>query len=219
MDEDFELFIEEFGESTSSTMASSETIEKYRGILPNRLLEYWSEFGFTGYKEGLFWIVNPAEFAGAIDSWVGDTPIVEEDNYYVIARSAFGDLYLWGQKTGYRYKIKTAIGWIIEQDGDEDMIKSGDSDFALSMFFSNLSPANVNFKDENNKELFTGAIKKLGAIEHDEAYAFEPSLIAGGKRLLSNISKVNIHVHLDILAQLGHREILDHDALLRKAYS
>ena len=50
-------------------------------------------------------------------------------------------------------------------------------------------------------------------------FGFEPSLIVGGEAIFDNINKVNIFVHLSILAQFGQIEVLDHDALIRKAFS
>jgi hypothetical protein len=72
------------------------SIERYRGKLPDQLLAYWEENGWCGYADGLFWTVNPQDYEAALEAWIGDTPLMEEDSYYVIARSAFGDLYLFG---------------------------------------------------------------------------------------------------------------------------
>jgi hypothetical protein len=57
-----------------------------------------------------------------------------------------------------------------------------------------------------------------GALGQDEVFAFEPSLILGGKAVVHNIVKRNVHVHLALLAQMGHREFLDREALAKKAF-
>ena len=49
-------------------------------------------------------------------------------------------------------------------------------------------------------------------------FGFEPSLIVGGESHLANLNKVNISIHLSILAQFGQVEVLDRDALIRKAF-
>ncbi|MGF1691100.1 DUF1851 domain-containing protein [Photobacterium kagoshimensis] len=72
---------------------------------------------------------------------------------------------------------------------------------------------------ESGKPLFNTCIKKHGALGRDEMFGFAPSLIVGGKSELANLSKVNIFVHLSILAQFGQIEVLDHKALMRKAFS
>ena len=77
-----------------------EKIEKFRGKLPDKLLEYCQEYGWCGYAKGLLWTVDPGEWEDTLEDWIGDTPFMEKDAYYVIARSAFGKLVLWGTNTG-----------------------------------------------------------------------------------------------------------------------
>ncbi|WP_240478221.1 GAD-like domain-containing protein [Vibrio neptunius] len=89
-DEDFEMFLEEFGEPTTYVQATDQHIEAYRGILPDQLLKYWQMVGFSGFKGGLFWITNPAEFEDVLECFLKGTEFANYDNYHVIARSAYG---------------------------------------------------------------------------------------------------------------------------------
>jgi len=73
------------------------------------LLEYWAEHGWCGYGEGIFWIVNPQEYEGVVASWIEGTTFEQQDTYHLIARSAFGDLYLWGEETGLSLKITSVL--------------------------------------------------------------------------------------------------------------
>ena len=100
LDENFEYFIEKFGQPTSQRFPTISEVEKYRGILPDRLLEYWQEIGFSGYLDGLFWIVNPADYDDVLERFLESTDFPELDTYHVIARDAWGSLHLWGEKTG-----------------------------------------------------------------------------------------------------------------------
>lgn len=219
MDEDFNAFLEVMGQPFYSVKVSKETIHKYRGRLPDKLLEYWQAYGFCGFHNGLFWIVNPEEYEGEVEDWLIDSPLLKKDKYYVIARSGFGDLFLWGEKRGYRYKVTSSMGWAIEQDGNEKDITKGKTDDALQAFFCCVpSISTLDTEDNNGKPLFERAVKKFGPLNSDEIFGFEPSLIVGGKASLKNIAKVNIHVHLSILAQFEQIEILDDDALKRKAF-
>ncbi|EIV8469437.1 hypothetical protein MA794_004145 [Vibrio vulnificus] len=59
-DEALAFFLSKFGEPTTLVSASSTEIEKYRGKLPDQLLEYWRIVGFSGFVDGLFWLTNPA---------------------------------------------------------------------------------------------------------------------------------------------------------------
>ena len=61
MDEDFAGFLEHFGPPIQPRAVPPSSIERYRGKLPDQLLNDWSEQGWCGYADGLFWIVNPRE--------------------------------------------------------------------------------------------------------------------------------------------------------------
>ncbi|WP_416885664.1 GAD-like domain-containing protein, partial [Marinospirillum sp.] len=89
-----------FGPAMQSKVVPADKIARFRGKLPDKLLEYWQTYGWCGYAKGLFWTVDPDEWEPALEAWIGDTPFMEQDEYYVIARSAFGELYLWGRESG-----------------------------------------------------------------------------------------------------------------------
>jgi hypothetical protein len=218
MDKYFNWFLEQFGQPEIRQEPSSATISKYRGKLPDQLLNYWTEYGFCGFKNGLYQIVNPEEYDHALQAWLGSTSIVEEDAYYVIARTGFGDLYVWGEKNGNRWHLVPSMGWVLQSDGNQTEIAKGRSDSAIQGFFATEAPKRMDEKDDQGNPLFARAVAKLGPLAPDEMFTFTLPVFLGGTRSLENISKVNVHVQLDLLAQYGYREILDRDALARKAF-
>ncbi len=214
LDECFEEFLNVFGAPCSQTPCTAEAIKKYTGKLPDRLLAYWQEYGFCGFNNGLFWIVNPDDYEDTLDEWLEHTDIPDNDIYHVFARNAFGDLFLWGEETGYKYEITASNGWVIEKNGNSRQ----ENDFTLECFFGGADIEDHDVESENGTPLFEECVKKFGVLQADEMFGFEPSLIVGGESKLVNINKVNIDVHLSILAQFGQIEVLDHDALIRKAF-
>ena len=40
----------------------SETIEKYKNLVPNEIINFWSNYGFGTFMQGYFKSVNPEEF-------------------------------------------------------------------------------------------------------------------------------------------------------------
>jgi len=56
-------------------------------------------------------------------------------------------------------------------------------------------------------------LKRLGRLEPDELYGFEPTLALGGVERLENLAKVKAVEHLLILAQLGEKEIRENEAI------
>ena len=221
-EKNIESFFEWMGKPFVTEPVSKETLEKFKGKLPDRLLEFWRVHGFCGFRDGLFWITNPDDYEPALEAWFGDTPVVEKDSYYVIARTAFGKLYLWGTRTGARYELmEPEMGWLYDS-GDvraERDIRDGKSDWLFSVFLALRGPpSKADSKDDNDKPLFERAVKKFGPLAADEMFAFTPALALGGENLLTNLSKVDIHIHLDLLAQMLERQMLDKRSLAKAAF-
>ena len=194
MDEDFASFLAEFEPAIDKRYVPPSTIARYRGKLPDQLLAYWEEYGWCGYADGLFWTVNPQEYEPALEAWIGDTSFMEQDAYHVIARSAFGTLYLWGEQTGDTLRIFAPASRCFSSMPDESI----DRDFAMRLFFGGLWRRTNDVED-----LFAPALQQLGRLTHDEMYGFVPALALGGAPTLANLRKVKAVEHLIILAQLA----------------
>jgi hypothetical protein len=194
MDEIFSIFLETFSGPIGRQEVPLSSIERYRGKLPDQLLGYWAEHGWCGYGDGIFWIVNPQEYEGVVTSWLEGTKYEQRDAYHLIARSAFGDLYLWGEKTGASLKITSVLSRSVFDDFE---ITSEEMDRELQGF---LLSRNVDSNDYG--DLFQPAKKKLGTLRHDEMYGFVPALMFGGPDTLDHLEKVKAVEHLILLSQI-----------------
>ncbi len=163
-DENINDLIEEFGQPTYPKEVDPEYLESYRGKLPDELLEYWKQFGFSGFKDGLFWITDPAEYEGVLNEWIKNTELADLDTFHVIARSGFGELFLWGTKTGYQYKIDCPHGWIFKGRNVENVIKEGKEDFKIQTFFATTDAYSLDLEYKNEKPFFEDAVKNLGHL-------------------------------------------------------
>jgi len=85
----FSNFIEEFGSPIERREVPTSSIQRYRGKLPDQLLEYWREHGWCGYGDGIFWMVNPQDYDAIVESWLEGTELEGFDNYHVIAHQPF----------------------------------------------------------------------------------------------------------------------------------
>ncbi|WP_338921193.1 GAD-like domain-containing protein [Pseudomonas silesiensis] len=195
MDKVFARFIEKFGAPIDRQEVPASSIERYRGKLPKLLLEYWAEHGWCGYGDGIFWIVNPQEYDGVVSSWIEGTKYGERDTYHLIARSAFGDLYLWGEKTGFSLKITSVLSRCVLHNFE---LKTEEMDRELQGF---LLSREVDTNDYG--EMFKPAKKKLGMLRHDEMYGFVPALMLGGPDTLDHLEKVKAVEHLTLLSQIA----------------
>jgi len=209
MDQFMENFLDfkGFGPPFDSRKVPAEKIKKFRNRLPDRLLEYWQAYGWCGYGKGLFWTVDPDEWEDELEEWIGATPFMEQDAYYVIGRTAFGKLILWGEKTGQSLEVLTAWGMIFPSFDSQAFARRG-SDKALQLFFSSSSQDNFDMLDEQEKKLFERALNKLCVLGHDTMYGFVPALALGGAPKLENLQKLDAHVHLSILVQSTEIQIM-----------
>lgn len=200
MDEDFDFFLSTMGPAILQRPVPPSSVARYKGKLPDQLLAYWQEHGWCGYAGGLFWTVDPQEYEQVLKAWVGDTAFMKKDAYHIIARSAFGKLYFWGERTGHSLKVFAPGAYCLPRN---DATQADDLDFELRMFFSARTRRENDFAD-----LFAPALKKLGPLAHDEMYGFVPALALGGPSDLKHLQKVKAVEHLVFLAQLAPLEIM-----------
>ncbi|RIX47675.1 MAG: DUF1851 domain-containing protein [Rhodocyclales bacterium GT-UBC] len=200
MDEDFKYFLDTLGPTTDKRHVPPSSIDRYRGKLPDQLLAYWQEHGWSGYADGLFWTVNPQEYQSVLEAWIGQTPFVEQDTYHLIARSAFGTLYFLGEKHGFTLKISAVGSYATPQYPSSAL----SLDTLAQRFFSYRDREESDFAD-----LFTPALKKLGRLAPNEMFGFIPALALGGPATLEHLQKVKTVEHLVFLAQLSELRVMD----------
>lgn len=194
MEEYFEYFVNRMGASFCRREAPLSTREKYKDQLPSLLISHWENYGWSGYGDGIFWTVNPSEYATLIAIWLEHSGIEQACAFHVIARSAFGDLYLWQEKTGSRLTICAAYARYLYSKATS---QTRDSDVSVESFFASKKPENIDFEG-----LFQGALKALGPLQPDEMYGFVPALALGGPADLKHLQKVKTIEHLTFLSQL-----------------
>jgi hypothetical protein len=206
MDDNFEMFLEEMGQQAIDRRnVPQATLDKYRGKLPDRLLGYWQEFGWAGYGDGLFWSVDPEEYEPVLEAWIGETRYMEIDAFHLVARTAFGKLYFFGEKTGQSLTISAPFSMSFPNDPFETETEKG-LHISAGILFSGTDKKRCDCEDINEKPLFNRAVKKFGRLNHDEMYGFVPALALGGKADIANLQKVKAVEHLILLAQFAPLE-------------
>jgi len=195
MDEIFSLFIEEMGEPIFRQEVPPSSIARFRDKVPKKLLEYWAEHGWCGYGEGIFWTVNPQDYEEVVKSFIQGTSLEGRDTYHIIARGAFGDLYLYGEKTGFSLDI---VPYTSNYCGRTREPGATDTNKEVQGFFLLMERESNDFGD-----FFEPAKNKLGRLKCDEIYGFIPALALGGAVKLENIEKVKMVEHLVLLSQLS----------------
>jgi len=199
-DQDFDNFISNFGEPTRRVLAPQSAVQKWRGKLPDRLLGYWTHEGWSGYGNGLLWFVNPDDYEELVGKWLDGTGLVEADAFHAIARTAFGELFLFGESTGRSVKISCSTHAVFVRDLTRKVPRK--LDLSLRAFLG-MGKDTCDLNDESGVPLFDRALDLLGTLGPDEMYGFEPAIVLGGKMVLKNLRKVKLNQHLAILRQLA----------------
>lgn len=209
VDKNYEYFYrdEGFGPSMDQRAVDDSKLRRYESKLPSRLLEYWREYGFAGYGEGLFWMTDPDEYALVLEQWIKGTPFDGTDKYHVIGRTAFGKLFIWGEKTGPCMKILPAWAMIFPRSTPTP-IAPEEADFLIATWLSGMDKENLDEMDENEDPLFKRALRTLGKLEVDEIYGFVPALSIGGAARLDHLRRVKAIEHLTLLAHLGPPQVM-----------
>jgi hypothetical protein len=201
MDEYFGMFLEEFGEPFNRREVPISSLERYRHRLPEQLLRYWEEYGWASYARGLFWIVNPQEYEGVISAWLQGTEFEDKDEFHVIARSAFGQIFLWGEKFGPAVRLSTLNSYAIVSSGFNSPPEN--LDFEVKCFFAFLDKAT-----RDPDVYFESALCRLGLLNDTQMYGFVPALALGGQRDAEKLERVSAVEHMTFLAQLDQLTIL-----------
>ncbi len=198
-DEDFSLFIDSFGEATQRIPVPEFSLRKWENVLPPVLLEYWKDEGWAGYANGLLWTVNPDDFEHIKDAWLQGTPLESFDKFHVIARSAFGNLYLCGERTGRSVSIICIHNEILALKNRLKPKELSAQNITIQSLFGGSEPGDFDYADSSDKLLFSRALKKYGPLAPDEMYGFEPALVLGGAPTLENLRRLKLDPHLLIL--------------------
>jgi len=209
-DEDFDFFLEEIGNPYTSNKIDENIIQAYKNKLPEQLFLYWKELGACGFGDGIFWMVNPKEYQEVLDNWLIGTIFEHRNDLSVIARTAFGELYVWAKNKGEILIINPLINLITynaTKDKNNNYTKEEENKY-MRYFFGAQDKEYFDYNDENDKGMFDKALKKFGVLKEDEMYGFNLSPYLGGDELFSNLAVKKLHVYHDIARQMQEPEVI-----------
>ncbi|MFY9478472.1 MAG: GAD-like domain-containing protein [Aquabacterium sp.] len=200
MDPYFDFFLKSFGPAIDRRDVPREELERFKGKLPDQMLAYWGEQGWSGYADGLFWTVNPEDYEPVLDAWLGESQLVEADALHIIARTAFGHLLIWGERSGYCARLFAPGSYVVKVKTET---QKKDLDMAARSFFSIQKREVYEFDGR-----FAPAKHRLGRLGRDEMYGYVPALGLGGSDDVSHLEKIKAVEHLVLLAQLDELKVM-----------
>lgn len=207
-----------FGPINDFVAVPENSIRYYECRLPPQLIEYWRSIGWAGFADGLFWLVNPADYDDVVALWLAGSPFEGHDRYHVIARSAFGELFLWGEKTADSLTIHTLFGQIFPADRSDDLGlgEAQKMNSLIQEFMAALCRPCLDILDDNNQSLFRQLYERFGPLKADEMYGRKSLLMKFPPCRVEHFIRVHATTHMAHLAKLGERHIMQDMGMLLK---
>ncbi|GAB6948839.1 DUF1851 domain-containing protein [Hoylesella timonensis 4401737 = DSM 22865 = JCM 15640] len=173
---------------------SIETINKYKGKLPDELLNIWNIMGYGIYENGFIQLVNPDDY-DFVFKYIDK--LLEPS--IVFAITAMGDLLIWeGNKN---WTIAPNEGNRVKQI-DVRKCKSrviGEIDFVFDILLGD--DYGIYGKNFFDSKPYLDIKDKLPTLEYGQCYGYVPALALGGKVSNKNLQVVDAKTYIDIIGQ------------------
>lgn len=179
----FQAFKHKYGQPEACVSVTDSIIQDYITKLPETLLYEWATQGWCRYGQGLFWLVNPADYSDVLSLWISDST-----QAYVIARTAFGCLIIWHENQAYLIDVLTG-----------DVLPLLDS---VEELFNDMLTDDGFVVNEFHVLDFEQAVMRLGVLDIDECYGYFPPQVMGGSGTSDTLQRVKLREYLYFLAEL-----------------
>ena len=161
-----------------------EIIEKYKGQVPDEIIEIWKNYGLGSFLSGYLRVINPDDYKELVE----ETYFRGKESIPLFT-TAFADVITW-QKNRY-------IGIIFYKEEDFDIIDSG-----MDFFFTDIYTEDSLRNDFFDLNLYEKAVKKYGELEYNQSFCFVPLLGLGGKKSVDNLDKRDTLTHIYLITEL-----------------
>ena len=154
-----------------------EVIEKYASKVPDELVELWQQYGLGFLLDGYLKIINPEEYIEFVEA-----TYFRGTNGVPLFVTCFGDLIIY------------------TQNGFIDIIYYANNDF--DVMTQRMDHFIKFLEDFFDIPFYEKAVKEYGSLDYNQCFGFVPLLVLGGKKDLTNIDKVGIKEHLELITQI-----------------
>lgn len=165
--------------------------------------------GFASFENGGFWLVKPVDYDDILELCLKDTDFTQYDDFYVVGRSAFGELIAIGKNTPSKLIVDINYLRIFPSLREIDVSDQISQLRALVISIaSHAEKKGFDIYDKNKKLLFDRCLTNLGELKENEIYAFEPPAVLGGKQVIENMKKVDLFQYIPFVAQLDKFQVM-----------
>lgn len=163
------------------------TINKYKNMLPEDLIEAWKTYGYGTFMNGYLKIINPDEF-----SFLVNESYLRSDGTVPIFSTSMGDIILFEKDEN----LESYIVMINYRKGKTKVLAS-----KYSLFLRFLEEEA--FRQKALDWLpYPEALESYKEPEYDECFGYTPLLGLGGSEKVENLKKVKLKEHILIITEL-----------------
>ena len=166
---------------TKYSDVSINTINKYKGLLPDELLSVWQTMGYGVYEDGFIQFVNPDEYEFVFDYI---DKLLEPSIVFGVNCTIASD-------EGNRVLLVN-----VRKCTSEIL---GDMDFLLNYTLGDETA--ITAKDYFDALPYVKVKGKLPALQYGQCYGYVPALALGGKASSKNLQVVDVKTYIDLIAQ------------------
>ncbi len=213
MNADIGELAERWGPPTDAVPITDVQPARWRGVASDLLLAYWREDGFAGFMEGRFWLSDPDYWQPAVDAWTEGLQLPHEQ-WIALHRSAFSDIEIVGLRMGSTLSVTEQYGWVVLKDRSDRSVSDDRCNHLIYVALMSASPDSVDLCGFDNARLFDRVCALRGPVGSDHVYGFVLALGLGGSLSPGRAHIFSARLHLELLADVADRRVVDRAALL-----
>ncbi len=181
----YTLFERKFGSSAENcSKPTGEQLAKFQNKIADEIINFWNQFGWCRYANGLFQFGNPDDYEDILFEWFGE----RASTMLVLGHTAFADMFIL--MDGRIRFFDVLYGRLfLTSTGVENYL---DSTLPYDNYLDNVLQADV----------FRDATKRLGYLKQDECFAFVPTIPLGGSMDTKTAKIVKFREHALFLTQI-----------------
>jgi hypothetical protein len=151
------------------------------GFLEDMLIDFWREYGVGRFSNGLLYICDPVKKKSTLNFFFPN------QNVYPLVITSFGAIYFTDLQQVY--VLRSIYGWYKRIASNVELL-----------FESTLQSEEYL---EDDIAFNTKCIQKLGDLEPNEIFGFEPAIALGGNdKDINSVRKFQMDAHFAFLSQL-----------------
>lgn len=184
-----EPFLQRFGPDPDAVTPSPDFLAYAESKVPPALVQLWRDHGLGFYGEQRFAIVDPGEWMGTLQTWLG-----ADVTSIPFAVTSFGHVYHY-ERLGGRDRVQC-----LDPHFGTNVVIGHD---LVAFFNEHLPSAQSHLSDLEGPR--GGARAKLGTLTDGEIYFFEPILALGGQVSPDTLAKGAGPAHLEMIHERAYQ--------------